>query len=178
MAEKPLTGVELKRFLRTFRREYQPMREVSLLLQSVEYPYNVGAIFRLAEGANASWLILSGLTPRPPNPTIEKVGRYKSRKIRWSYIPDPLKAVDIIADDGYSIIALELTDSALPYFKYDYPEKVCLVVGHEDHGVTKATLARCDGVVFVPMYGQGRSHNVQTALSIVLYHVLHSPRPR
>ena len=178
MAEKPLSGVELKRFLRKYRRENPPDREVALLLQSVEYPYNVGAIFRLAEGAGISELILSGLTPRPPNPTIEKVGRYKNRRVPWTYIPDPLAAIGNLTDAGYSIVALELTSSAVPYFEYDYPEKVCLVVGHEDHGVTKSTLAKCDGAVFVPMYGKGRSHNVHTALSIVLYHVLHNPGPR
>jgi 23S rRNA (guanosine2251-2'-O)-methyltransferase len=57
-----------------------------------------------------------------------------------------------------------------------YPSKTCLVVGHEDHGVTRATLAACDGAVFIPMYGKGRSLNVQTALAVVLYHVLHSSR--
>lgn len=175
MTEKPLTGVELKRFLREFRRANPPSREIALLLQSVEYPYNVGAIFRLAEGAGVSRMILTGLTPRPPNPTIEKVARYKSRKIPWTYLSNPLEAIDSLVGDGYRIIAVELTASAVPYFNYDYPEKVCLVVGHEDHGVTKSTLAKCNGIVFVPMYGQGRSHNVQTALSIVLYHVLQSP---
>ncbi len=164
MAEKPLSGVELKRFLRNFRRKNPPKREIAILLQSVEYPYNVGAIFRLAEGAGASHLILSGLTPQPPHPTIDKVGRYKSGKVRWEYISDPQNAVDRLKSDGFSIVALELTTSAVPFTQYDYPDKLCLVVGHEDHGVTKSTLAKCDGVVFVPMYGKGRSHSGATPI--------------
>jgi tRNA (guanosine-2'-O-)-methyltransferase len=45
-------------------------------------------------------------------------------------------------------------------------------VGNEDHGVTKAVLNVCDEAVFVPMYGKGRSLNVNTALAIVVYHIL------
>ncbi len=51
--------------------------------------------------------------------------------------------------------------------------RCALVVGHEDHGVTKATLAVCDAAVFVPMYGKGLSLNVHVALAVVLYHLRH-----
>jgi tRNA G18 (ribose-2'-O)-methylase SpoU len=63
----------------------------------------------------------------------------------------------------------------VPYFEANYPERVCLVVGNEDHGVTRAALALCDMAVFVPMYGVGRSLNVHVAAAIVLYHILHTP---
>jgi tRNA (guanosine-2'-O-)-methyltransferase len=69
-------------------------------------------------------------------------------------------------------VALEVAEGAVPYYAYDYPEKTCLVVGHEDHGVTKATLGVCDAAVFIPMYGQGRSLNVHTALTVVVYHLV------
>jgi tRNA (guanosine-2'-O-)-methyltransferase len=70
-------------------------------------------------------------------------------------------------------VAVELTDTAVPYHQYTYPQKTCLIVGHEDHGVTKAVLAECDSAVFIPMYGKGLSLNVHVALSIVVYHILH-----
>ncbi len=172
---KSLTGVELKRFLRDFRRENRSAREIIALLQSVEYPYNVGSIFRLADGAGISRLILTGITPRPPNPTIRKVGRSKDRNVPWIYEKDPTIPLTVLREEGYRIVAVELTDQSTPYFDYAYPEKICLVVGHEDHGVTKAVLSVCDDSVFIPMYGAGRSHNVSTALTIVAYHVRHAP---
>ncbi len=168
---KPLTGVELKRFLRDYKREHQPQRQIAVLLQSVQYPYNVGAIFRLADGAGVSQLILTGITPTPPNPTITKVGRSKEHNVPWRYETDLSETISKLREDGFHIIALELTASAAPYVEYYYPEKLCLVVGHEDHGVTKAVLAQCDAAVFVPMYGKGRSLNVSSALGIVVYHI-------
>jgi 23S rRNA (guanosine2251-2'-O)-methyltransferase len=173
---KPLTGTDLKRFLRDYKRVNRPDKDVALLLQSVEYPYNVGAIFRMADGAGVTELILTGITPTPPNPTIEKVGRYKSSKLPWRYEKEATRALSALRQAGYHIVALELTATAVPYHQYTYPEKICLVAGHEDHGVTKATLALCDAAVFIPMYGRGHSLNVHTALSVVVYHVLHSSK--
>jgi len=168
---RPLIGTELKRFLRDYRRAHPPRRELVALLQSVEYPANVGSIFRLADGAGVSELVLTGITPTPPNATIDKVGRYKSLRLPWRYEAEPLVAIDGLRARGYGIVAVELTDDAVPYFDYAFPQKVCLVVGHEDHGVTKATLAACDAAVFVPMYGKGLSLNVHVALAVILYHL-------
>ncbi|MGH2538541.1 MAG: TrmH family RNA methyltransferase [Candidatus Promineifilaceae bacterium] len=172
---KPLVGVELKRFLRDYRRAHPPRRELAFLLHSVEYPYNVGAIFRLADGAGVSQIVLSGITPTPPNPTIEKVGRFKWRAVPWRYEKDALIAARRLQAEGFELIALELAEGARPYFIYPYAQKCCLIVGHEDHGVTKALLAAADAAVFVPMYGKGRSHNVAAALAIVAYYALHAP---
>ena len=171
---KPLNGVELKRFLRQYKRNNTPARQVAALLHSVAYPYNVGGIFRLADGAKLSELVLSGITPTPPHPTIDKVGRYKANNVRWRYEPDAVTAIEQLKVDGYRAIALELVDTAVPYHRHSYPERSCLIVGNEDHGVTKAVLNVCDEAVFVPMYGKGRSLNVHTALAIVVYHILHA----
>lgn len=171
---RPLIGTDLKRFLREYRRANAPAKDLVALLQSVEYPANVGSIFRLADGAGVSELVLTGITPTPPNATIDKVGRYKSLRLPWRYEADPLVAIEGLRAKGYDIVAVELTADATPYHKYAYSDKTCLVVGHEDHGVTKATLAACDAAVFAPMYGKGLSLNVHVALAIVLYHIRHS----
>ena len=86
---RPLIGADLKRFVRDYRRAHPPARQVVALLQSVEYPANVGSIFRLADGAGVGELVLTGITPTPPNATIDKVGRFKSLRVPWRYEADP-----------------------------------------------------------------------------------------
>lgn len=173
---KPLIGTELKRFLKKYRRENKPTHDIVALLQSIEYPANVGSIFRVADAANVTELVLTGITQTPPHPTIDKVGRFKSLRVPWRYEQDAVTAVHQLKQQGYHTVAVELSDTAVPYHTYTYPEKTCLIVGHEDHGVTKATLAACDAAVFLPMYGKGLSLNVHVALSIVIYHILHSQK--
>jgi tRNA (guanosine-2'-O-)-methyltransferase len=169
---KPLIGTELKRFLRDYKRQYPLGRDLVGVLQSVEYPYNVGAMFRLADGVGMRELVLTGITPTPPNPTIDKVGRFKSLKVPWRFEQDSVTAVSDLREQGYRAVAIELAEGAVPYYGYDFPEKVCLVVGHEDHGVTKATLGVCDAAVFIPMYGKGRSLNVAMAFGVVANYVV------
>ncbi len=170
---KPLLGTDLKRFLRDYKRAHPRQHELIGLLQSVEYPANVGSIFRVADGIGMQALILTGITPTPPHPTIDKVGRFKSLRVPWRYEKEPVAAAEAVKKEGYHLVAVELAEGAVPYHEFEYPEKVCLLVGHEDHGVTKAVLNVCDTAVFLPMYGKGRSLNVHVAFSIVAYHILH-----
>ncbi|MEZ4513708.1 MAG: TrmH family RNA methyltransferase [Chloroflexota bacterium] len=171
---KPLIGTDLKRFNRDYKRAHPVQRELVALLQSVEYPANVGSAFRVADGAGVQELVLTGITPTPPHPTIDKVGRFKSLKVPWRYEKEPVVAIEGLKAQGYRIVAVELTETAVSYHQYQYPQKICFVVGHEDHGITKATLAACDDAIFIPMYGKGQSLNVHVALSIVLYQAVHA----
>jgi len=175
---KQLIGTDLKRFLRDFKRENQPEKRVVLVLQSVEYPYNVGAIFRMADGVGIEEIILTGITPQPPNPTIEKVARGKNRSVKWRYSKETGPVLDDLRSRGCSIVGLELTDDAEAYHQFEFSQQTCLVVGNEDHGLTRKTLGSCDASIFIPMYGKGRSHNVGTATAIAAYHILHSARNR
>lgn len=170
---RPLIGTNLKRFLRDYRRAHPSRATHAALLQSVEYPANVGSIFRIADGAGLEELVLTGITPTPPNPAIDKVARYKSLRVPWRFEQDPVMAIAEMKAAGYQVVAIELADEAVPYTAYAYPSKCCFVVGHEDHGVTKAVLSECDAAVFVPMFGKGLSLNVHVALAVVLYHALH-----
>jgi len=171
---RQLRGTDLKRFLRGYRKTHPTESQIVLLLQSVEYPVNVGSIFRIADACNVEEVILAGITPTPPHLTISKVARGKEQRVKWRYVKNPRELIASLKEDGYTICALEITDRSVPYYAFDYPDKVCLVVGHEDHGVTRQTLALCDAAVFVPMYGKGRSLNLHVCLGVVCYHILHS----
>ena len=169
---KQLRGTDLKRFL---RKGPEPRRQLAIILQSVAYPVNVGSIFRIADACNVQSLLLAGITPTPPHPTILKVGRAKDSRVPWRYLEKAEDAIQELRAAGYHICALEITDESKPYYQYTYPEKVCFVVGNEDHGVTRDALALCDGAAYVPMFGKGRSLNVHVSLAIVCYHALVSP---
>lgn len=168
---RQLRGTPLKRFLRAL----SPPSTVDLAVvcQSVAYPVNVGSIFRVADGLDVSEVVLTGITPTPPHPTISKVGRDKDRRVPWRYIKKPEDALIDLRSNGFWIAALEITDSCQPYYSVDYPERVALVLGNEDHGVTRSCLSLSDAAVYVPMYGKGRSLNVHVSLAVVGYHTLH-----
>jgi tRNA (guanosine-2'-O-)-methyltransferase len=169
---KQLRGTPLKRFLRSLPPPPKPT-ELVIVCQSVAYPVNVGSVFRIADALDAAEVVLTGITPTPPHPKIIKVGRGKDRRVPWRYVERPELALEALRRDGYWLVALEITDSCQPYYAVDYPERVALVLGNEDHGVTRASLAMCDATIFVPMYGKGKSLNVHISLAVVGYYLLH-----
>ncbi len=167
---KPLRGTSLKRFLKELDR---PPRSLAVVLADVEDPVNVGSAFRIADAAGVAELVLTGITPAPPHKLIEKVGRGKHQRVKWRKVDDVAAALEALGKEGWTRVAVELTEDAQPYTAFAWPEKTCLVVGHEDHGVTQKALAHTDARVFIPMYGKGASLNVHVALGIVLFQALH-----
>jgi tRNA (guanosine-2'-O-)-methyltransferase len=161
---------ELKRFMRSLERP--PIRLV-FLLSDVEDPVNVGSAFRIADACKVDEMILTGITARPPHKLIGKVGRGKDRRVRWRHTEDPVAAIGALEADGFRVFALEVTPEAAPYYEVEWPERTCIVVGHEDHGIKKAVMAACHERVLIPMYGKGASLNVHVALGILAFHVLH-----
>ncbi|MFN2225903.1 MAG: TrmH family RNA methyltransferase [Anaerolineae bacterium] len=171
---KQLRGTPLKRFLRHLPPPPRPT-DLVVVCQSVAYPVNVGSIFRIADALDVQEVVLSGITPTPPHPTISKVGRDKDRRVPWRYVDRPETALEELRARGYWIGAMEITQQSKPYFAVNYPQKVALVLGNEDHGVTRACLALSDAAIYVPMYGKGKSLNVHVSLAVVGYHILHLP---
>jgi 23S rRNA (guanosine2251-2'-O)-methyltransferase len=167
---KQLRLTDQKRLYRQFK---YPDLELVFILQSLAKEVNVGSAFRIADACRVREMFLTGITPVPGSPTLRKASRGKEKVVPWTYLDDPQEIIQELKAEGFLICAIEITDASLPYHQLDYPDKVCLIVGNEDHGVTRQTLALCDKAVFIPMYGKGRSLNVHTALAVVSFHILH-----
>ncbi|MDP6981913.1 MAG: TrmH family RNA methyltransferase [Candidatus Latescibacterota bacterium] len=167
---RQLRGKALNQFLRTI--EPPAGLDMVFVLQDMQDPINVGSAFRIADAAGVRHMVLTGITTCPPHPLIKKVGRGRDRRIHWDYAEDAATALEGLRDEGYRCVAVELASDAQRFDRFDYPAKLALVVGHEDHGVTHRTLGACDGAVYLPMHGKGASLNVHVSLGIVAYHVL------
>lgn len=166
---RQLRGTELKRFVKGLR---APRGELVVVLHDVEDPVNVGSAFRIADAAGVSRLELVGITPSPPHKLISKVGRGKDARVPHRHQKDITEVLARLAGEGFRIVAVELTDRSVPYDAASYPEKVALVLGHEDHGMTKKALESCHEAVYVPMYGKGASLNVHVAMAVVAFEVM------
>ncbi len=166
---KQLRGKPLKDFLKKVK---PPETELVFILQDVQDPVNVGSAFRIADACRVKEVILTGISAQPAHPLVRKVARGKHRRVKWQYTEQAADAIVSLKTEGYTSFALELTAQSIRYDEVGYPDKVCLIVGHEDHGVTKRTLAACDRIIFLPMYGVGASLNVHVSLGITAYHIL------
>jgi len=173
---RPLRKTGIKRLYKDMAKTRPLHAEIAFLLQSLDDPVNVGALFRIADACGARELVLTGSTPTPPHPGIGLTARGADRRMAWRQIPRIEDATTTLKSEGYHLVALEIADEAQVYTDYAYPNKVCLVLGSEGKGVWPKTLRLCDGTVFIPMYGKGPSLNVHVAAALVAYHIL-TPQP-
>jgi tRNA (guanosine-2'-O-)-methyltransferase len=164
---KQYDSTALKRLHREWR--HRTTARLALVLDSVQTPVNVGSIARLAAAYRVEHLWLAGATVAPTHPGARKTALGSDRYLEWTVTATALEAVDAARAGGFACVALELAAGATPIYDADLDGAVCLVIGHEDRGVSPAALAACDRAVFIPQVGRIGSLNVATATAIALY---------
>ena len=154
----------------TGRRERNP---VAGMLDNIRSLYNVGSMFRTSDGAFIRRLYLTGYTPAPPRSEISKTSLGATESVPWSHHRDPLQAVAEARGEGMRICVLEHTTHSVPVFtltKEVFP--VCLVVGNELTGVSRAVVDAADLAVEIPMYGVKQSLNAAVAYGVALFELM------
>lgn len=162
-----LGDTELKRLHREWRRKTE--WRLALLLDDVATPFNVGAIVRTAATQRVDHLYLAAGTDTPANPKAHKLSMGTERYVTWSQHETAAEAVTAARADGYRLVGIELADGAVPLHEAQLGPDICLAVGHEDRGLSAATLAACDEIAFVPQLGKVGSLNVAHAAAIAMY---------
>lgn len=151
---------------------------IYLIVENVYDTYNIGGLFRLADGLAVTKLYLCGEMETPPHHKIEKasVGTYKI--VPWEYKETAVEAIEAIRQErrDVKVFAVEQSESSKPYTDIEYNEPVALLVGNETFGVTEETLKACDQTVEIPMWGINKSLNVIVSAAIVAFHVMEKIR--
>ena len=143
----------------------------AVLVDNVRSLWNVGSIFRTADGCGVSRLVLTGITGYPPRREISKTALGAEQAVAWRYFADPLEALGRLRDEGFSPVALENSSRAVTVEALDWPARVCLVIGNEVAGVSPVVLDGCEQHVRVPMHGVKSSLNVAVAFGVAAYQV-------
>lgn len=147
---------------------------ISVVLDNIRSAYNVGAIFRTADGANINTIFLCGITPTPSeNPAVSKTALGADKNIVWHYRSNALDLIKKLKSQGVTILTLEITPQAHSIFNWlretEINQPVALIAGNEPAGVDPALLELADAVLYLPMAGKKNSLNVSVALGIALY---------
>lgn len=149
-----------------------PRNPVHVLLDNLRSAFNVGSIFRTSDAGAVEHLHLCGMTAYPPNVKLAKTALGALDYVPWTHYQDVNEALDGLRERGIPIVAVEVTETAVPHIHYPWPRPVAIVFGHEVSGIRAETLGRCGAVVKIPMYGHKNTINVATAFGVVLYEIL------
>jgi tRNA G18 (ribose-2'-O)-methylase SpoU len=149
-----------------------PRHPVYFILDNIYDTYNIGGLFRLADGLAIEKLYICGDSETPPNHRIKKasIGTYKI--VPWEYFKTTQEAIAVIRKEvpNIHIAAIEQDERSVPYQTFDYKAPLALVVGNETSGSKKEVLDLCDSILEIPMFGINISLNVIISAAIVSYH--------
>ncbi len=147
-----------------------------VVLENIENPTNIGAIFRSAAALGMDAILL---TPACSNPLYRRASRVSMGtvfQIPWTYIGEnngdwPAKGMGQLHDMGFKTVSMALKEDSL---SIDDPvllqeEKLAIILGNEGDGLSDSTLAACDYTVKIPMFHGVDSLNVTAASAIAFW---------
>jgi len=144
-------------------------KETVVICHNIRSAHNVGAFLRTADGAGIKKVFLTGYTPSPPNPKIQKTSLVAERFVAWMKRPKISVLIRELRADGYRIVTVERTGMSTDFGKFNPPEKVCYIFGNEVREIHPGILKQCDRIIEIPMLGKKESLNVSVAFGIIAY---------
>jgi tRNA G18 (ribose-2'-O)-methylase SpoU len=146
--------------------------KIHIVLDNLRSAFNVGSIFRSADGAGSvEKIYLCGITADTDNPKLEKTALGALETVKSEHYDTTLEAIKELQNRNVPIYSIELTEDAKNFQEIDYPDELAIVVGHEKTGVDQEVIKLSNEVIYVPMRGFKESLNVANCTSIVLYEI-------
>jgi len=140
-----------------------------LILENIRSLYNVGSIFRSADGFGVDKMYLCGYTGCPPRKEIAKTALGAEDVVPWEKQENTSKLIQSLKKEGYKIVSLEKSKNSVDIKKYKWEEKTVLILGNEIEGVAQNVLDMSDDIVHIEMVGIKESFNVASAGAIAMY---------
>lgn len=143
-------------------------------LQSVLYfhetndPSNLGAIFRTAEAAGVSGVILSKGSADAFSPKALRAGMGANLRIPVWEGAETGNGIEWARSKGFRIVAADIKGS-VSYASIDWTIPSLLIFGSEAHGLGDGVLESADEIVSIPMKNGVESLNLAVSAGIILF---------
>ncbi len=141
------------------------------VLENIQNPTNLGAIFRSAAALGMDAVLLTAECTNPLYRRSARVSMGTVFQVPWTYFPKDCDWTQLLQALGFKTAAMALKDDSL---SIDDPrllseEKLAVVLGTEGDGLSDSTIAACDYTVKIPMYHGVDSLNVAAASAVAFW---------
>lgn len=155
---------------RPFDAEHAPDRLVAL--DGVQDPGNVGTIWRTADAAGLSGILMSRACADPFSPKVQRAAMGSGFRVPASVTDDLPGMLRALRARGYCVIASSLHGE--PFYE-GMPRgavRFALVIGNEARGVSDEVMELADVRLKLPMRGGAESLNAAVAAGIMMYELM------
>ncbi len=143
---------------------------VLAIADGITDPHNLGAIVRTAEAMGVQGLIVPQRRSAAITSTVMKVAAGALETFPVSRVVNLSRALEELKGEGFWIYGTT-TASSQPLHLTEFPNRVGLVIGSEQTGLSLQTQRCCDGIVSIPLPGNTPSLNASVAAGMALYEI-------
>ena len=119
--------------------------KIHIVLDNIRSVFNVGSIFRSADGAGSvEKIYLCGITSPIDNPKLEKTALGATEMVDSEHYDTTEEAIEELRSRNIPIYSVELTEKAQNFQSIKYPNELAIVFGHEKKGVEEDILKESD----------------------------------
>ena len=141
-----------------------------VVVEAIEKPGNLGAIFRTCDGVNVDGILICDEATDVYNPNVIRasLGTVFSLKVA---VGKPQEIFDFLKTRQVQVYATQ-PEAKTIYTKSNLKQSVALVFGNESEGLSDFWVKRADQHIQIPMRGKADSLNVSSSAAILLYEIL------
>lgn len=149
----------------------QRTRNLTVVLEDIFKPHNASAVLRTAEclGLQDVHVVEQNNTFDYNPYVLRGSGKWLTVHHHNHESEQNIKlCFDQLKSDGYTILATSPHAYAVDYNTVQLPEKVAVVFGAEETGITPYVQEHADQLIKIPMFGFTESFNISVSAAIIL----------
>lgn len=141
-----------------------------LIVESLQDPGNMGTIFRTAEAAGVTALIIGGTSCDCYNPKVVRSTMGAIFRLPFIYTDHLEETIAVLKNQGVTIFGAHLNGDYL--YEADFTGPTAFLIGNEGNGLSEAVSKTADQLIRIPMKGKVESLNAAVSAAILSYEVL------
>ncbi len=141
-----------------------------LVLDNLQDPGNLGTIFRTAEAAGVTGILMSKDCVDIYNPKTIRSTMGAAYRMPFLYMEDILEGIRLLKEEQIHVYAAHL-EGKYSYDIEDYRKGTAFLIGNEGNGLRQEIADMADTWVRIPMQGQAESLNAAVAAAVLMFEV-------
>ncbi len=143
-----------------------------ILLENVQDPANIGAVFRTAEALGLTGAMLTSDCCDPYNPKAMRASMGAVFRMPYLIVDDIVATINACKAKNMRPIASVPAGGASKITSIRFFKGVIMCVGNEGNGLSEKLKSVCGERVTIPMNGRAESLNAATAASILMWEMV------
>ena len=141
---------------------------LSVILDGVEDPRNLGAILRTVECAGADGVFIPERRAVGLTETVTKSSAGATEYVKVAKVTNVNRLIEELKENNIWVVGAS-GDAEMNYADWDWKQSSALVMGGEGKGLHRLTAEKCDVLVKIPLLGNIESLNVSVAAGVILF---------